>query len=143
MPDPPDRHAVSTPVTSRRWLRPLLFTLLPVALLVAAYEYVTGGATMSTDNAYVEADAVGISTDVSGVVTEVNVTENQHVTADQVLYRLDDLPFRLALSRARAQVGIVGGNLRALQAGYRDTQEQVRQAQEDLAYYDREFKRQE
>jgi membrane fusion protein (multidrug efflux system) len=124
-------------------MRPTLFALLPVALLVGAYEYVTGGATMSTDNAYVDADTVGVSTDVSGVVREVNVTENEHVAAGQVLYRLDDVPFRIAVLRARGHVGMVLGNLRALQASYRDTQEQVRQAQGDLAYYDREFKRQE
>ena len=34
---------------------------------------------MSTDDAYVEADKVGISTDVSGIVKEIDVTENQHV----------------------------------------------------------------
>jgi membrane fusion protein (multidrug efflux system) len=119
-----------------------LFMLLPVAMLVAAYEYVTGGETVSTDNAYVEADTVGVSTDVSGIVQDVDVTENQYVVTNQVLYRLDDLPFRLALSRARAQVGMVRNELRALQASYRDTQEQVRQAQADLAYYEREFTRQ-
>jgi membrane fusion protein, multidrug efflux system len=142
MPGPADGHPGSTGDKSRRWVRPTFFALLPIALLVAAYEYVIGGETMSTDDAYVEADTVGVSTDVSGVVKEVDVTENQHVTTNQVLYRLDDLPFRLALSRARAQVGMVRDNLQALRASYRDTQEQVRQAQADLAYYDRELKRQ-
>src|SRR5712672_2303283 len=52
----------------RRWLRWALFALLPLALLAGAYWYVAGGRVMSTDNAYVEADKVGISTDVSGIV---------------------------------------------------------------------------
>ena len=34
---------------------------------------------MSTDNAYVEADKVGVSTDVSGIVKDIAVTENQRV----------------------------------------------------------------
>ena len=34
---------------------------------------------MSTDDAYVQADKVGISTDVSGIVQEVAVKDNQHV----------------------------------------------------------------
>ena len=84
-----------------------LFALLPLALIVGGYWYVTGGQVMSTDNAYVEADKVGISTDVSGIVKEVDVDDNQQVDAGQVLFRLDDLPFRLALDRAEAQVGIV------------------------------------
>ena len=79
---------------ARRWLRRVLFLLLPLALIAGGYWYVTGGQVMSTDDAYVEADKVGVSTDVSGIVKEVDVTENQQVEAGQVLYRLDDLPFR-------------------------------------------------
>ena len=84
----------------RRWPRWALFALLPLALIAGGYWYVTGGGVMSTDNAYVEADKVGISTDVSSMVKEIDVKNNQHVEDGQVLFRLDDLPFRLALERA-------------------------------------------
>jgi membrane fusion protein (multidrug efflux system) len=97
---------------------------------------------MSTDDAYVEADKVGVSTDVSGIVQAIDVTENQRVETAQVLYRLDDLPFRLALQRAEAQVGIVRNDLNALKANYQDMQAQIRQAQNDIDYYDRAFRRQ-
>ena len=126
----------------RRWLRRALFLLLPLALIAGGYWYVTGGQVMSTDDAYVEADKVGVSTDVSGIVKEIDVTENQRVDAGQVLYRLDDLPFRLALQRADAQVGIVRNDLNALKANYQDMQAQIKQAQYDIDYYDREFRRQ-
>src|SRR5258708_12409950 len=97
---------------------------------------------MSTDDAYVEADKVGISTDVSGIVKEIDVGNNQQVEEGQVLFRLDDLPFRFALERAEAQVGIVRNDLDALKANYRDMQAQIKQAQDDVEYYDREFHRQ-
>jgi membrane fusion protein, multidrug efflux system len=126
----------------RRWVRWALFALLPLALIAGGYWYVTGGRVVSTDNAYVEADKVGVSTDVSGIVQAVDVTENQRVEAGQVLYRLDDLPFRLALQRAEAQVGIVRNDLNALKANYQNMQAQIRQAQNDIDYYDREFHRQ-
>jgi membrane fusion protein, multidrug efflux system len=126
----------------RRWVRWVLFVLLPLALIAGGYWYVTGGSVMSTDDAYVEADKVGISTDVSGIVKEVDVSNNQHVDDGQVLFRLDDLPFRLALERADAQVGIVRNDLNALKANYRDMQAQIKQAQDDVEYYDREFHRQ-
>ena len=126
----------------RRWLRRALFLVLPLALIVGGYWYVTGGQVMSTDDSYVEADKVGVSTDISGIVEEIDVTENQRVDAGQVLYRLDDLPFRLALQRAEAQVGIVRNDLNALKANYQDMQAQIRQAQYDIDYYDREFRRQ-
>jgi membrane fusion protein (multidrug efflux system) len=116
-------------------VRRALFLLLPLLLLAGGYWYVTGGRIMSTDDAYVEADKVGVSTDVSGIVKEVDVTENQHVEAGQVLYRLDDLPFQLALRRAEAQVGIVRNDLNALKANYQDMQAQIKQAQYDIDYY--------
>ncbi|HVH83984.1 MAG TPA: HlyD family secretion protein [Steroidobacteraceae bacterium] len=126
----------------RGWLRRVLFLLLPIALIAGSYWYVTGGRVMSTDDAFVEAEKVGVSTDVSGIVKEIDVSENQRVDAGQVLYRLDDLPFRLALQRAEAQAGIVRNDLNALKANYQDMQAQIRQAQYDIEYYDREFRRQ-
>jgi membrane fusion protein, multidrug efflux system len=130
------------PSPRRRRVRWALFLLLPLALIGGAYWYVTGGRVMSTDDAYVEADKVGISTDVSGIVKEIDVTNNQKVEVGQVLFRLDDLPFRLALERAEAQVGSVGNDLNALKANYRDMQAQIKQAEDDIGYYDREFHRQ-
>jgi membrane fusion protein (multidrug efflux system) len=127
---------------ARRWLRPALFALAPLALLGGGYWYVTGGRIVSMDDAYVEADKVGVSTDVSGVVKEVDVAENQRVEAGAVLYRLDDLPFSLAEQRAEAQVGIVRDSLDALKASYRDMQAQISQAQADVGYYDTEERRQ-
>jgi membrane fusion protein (multidrug efflux system) len=126
----------------KRWLRWPLFALLPVALILGGYWYVTGGRVMSTDDAYVEANKVGITTDISGIVKEIDVKNNQHVEAGQVLYRFDDLPFRLALERATAQVGNVANDLNALKANYRDMQEQIKQAQLDVEYYQRQFDRQ-
>jgi membrane fusion protein (multidrug efflux system) len=126
----------------RRWLRWALFALLPLALIAGTYGYVSGGQVMSTDDAYVEADKVGISTDVSAIVKEIDVSNNQEVTAGQALFRMDDLPFRLALERAEAQVGIVRNDLTALKANYADMAAQIQQAQYDVDYYDREFHRQ-
>jgi membrane fusion protein (multidrug efflux system) len=123
-------------------VRRLLFLVLPLALIVGGYRYVTGGQVVSMDDAYVEADKVGISTDVTGIVKDVAVAENQHVDAGQVLYRLDDLPFRIALARTEAQVGMIGDALNALKANYGDMQAQIKQAQGDLEYFDREFRRQ-
>ena len=138
----PSAPAKPSESSRRRWLRWALFLLLPLVLIAGGYWYVTGGQVISTDDAYVEADKVGVSTDVSGIVNEVDVAENQHVEAGRVLYRLDDLPFRLALQRAEAQIGMVADALNALKANYQDMQAQIQQAQHDVDYYDREFRRQ-
>ena len=97
-----------------RWA---LFALLPLALFVGGYWYVTGGQIMSTDDAYVEADKVGISTDVSGIVKDVDVHDNEHVAAGQVLYRLDPLQFQIALDNAKANSGADGADHRGDEAG--------------------------
>jgi membrane fusion protein, multidrug efflux system len=138
-----NRRPTETKGESNKLLRrPLLFALLPVALLIAGYFYVTGGSVMSTDNAYVQADMVGVTTDVSGIVREVDVHDNQKVAAGDVLFQLDGLPFRLALERAEAQLGNTRNDLLALQANYRNMQAQIEQAKTDIDYYNVNFKRQ-
>jgi len=130
--------------TSKRSLRrPLLFALLPLALVLGGYFYVTGGAVMSTDNAYVQADMVGVSTDVSGLISEVDVHDNQQVAKGQVLFKLDPQQFQLALDRTNAQLASTGDDLRALQASYRNMQAQIDQAQKDVDFNMVNFQRQE
>src|SRR6266436_5316902 len=141
---PPDVATVASPATSRRSLRrPLMFALLPMALIVGGYFYVTGGAVMSTDNAYVQADMVGLSTDVAGIVTQVLVHDNQKVAKGDILFKLDPLQFQLALDRAEAQVGNTRNDLIALQTSYRNMQAQVEQAQKDVDFNTVNFQRQE
>jgi membrane fusion protein (multidrug efflux system) len=144
LPDDPTRRAIpaAPPRSTRRWVRPALFLLLPLALIGGGYMYVTGGQVTSMDDASVEADKVGVSTDVSGMVRQVDVSENQHVEAGQVLFVLDDLPFRLAQQRADAQIGVTGDALNALKANYADLQAQIKQGQGDVEYYRTELGRQ-
>jgi len=129
------------PTAARRRLRVVLFLLLPLVLIIALIVYATGGGTMSTDNAYVEANTVGISTDVSGIVGQVYVKENQRVTRGQVLYTLRDAQYRYALDRANAQLDAVRDNLLAQQAGYRELQARIAQAKYDLGYSQVQFRR--
>ena len=137
----PDVAAESEP-PRRGPLRTILFALLPVALVAGGWFYVTGGAVVSSDNAYVQADKVAVSTDVSGIVAAVDVRDNQVVHKGDLLFRLDDLPFRLALTRAEAQVALTRDQIEATKASYRDMQAQIAQSEADVAYYTREFDRQ-
>jgi membrane fusion protein, multidrug efflux system len=103
----------------RLWLRRGLFALLPLALLIGGYWYVSGGRIMSTDNAYVNAETVGISTDIAGIVTEVDVSENQHVAAGQILYRLDPLQFQIALDNAKANLAQTALTIESMKEDYK------------------------
>jgi membrane fusion protein (multidrug efflux system) len=102
----------------RRWIRWGLFALLPVVLAVGFYWYTTGGQIMSTDDAYVEAEKVGISTDVAGIVQDVDVHENEQVKLGQVLYRLDPRPFQIALDDAKANLDQTALSIEAMKQDY-------------------------
>ena len=118
----------------RQRIRWALFALLPLVLIVAGYWYVTGGQVMSTDDAYVNAEKVGISTDVSGIVQDVEVTNNQYVTAGQILYRLDPRQFQIAVDSAKANLAQVALTLDAMKQDYKRMLSDVaaQQAQVDL-----------
>ena len=111
--------------------------------MVGAYFYFEGGAYMSTDDAYIEADKVGLSTDVSGMVEAIEVRDNERVTAGQVLFRLDPLPFQLKLDQAQSQLGVVRDNLNALKANYQNVQAQIKQAEDQIAFNQLQYQRQE
>lgn len=87
--------------------------LAPLALAVAAaVALIIGGVVWwqgkerweATENAYVQADTVVVSPQVSGYVAEVLVTDNQRVAPGQELVRLDPAEARAALLQAEANV---------------------------------------
>jgi membrane fusion protein (multidrug efflux system) len=88
-------------------------------LLLGGYWYVTGGKVMSTDDAYVDAEKVGISTDVAGIVQDVDVHDNATVKAGQVLYRLDPRQFQIALNNAKANLAQTALTIDAMKQDYK------------------------
>src|ERR1700722_5284879 len=107
------------PQRPHRWsIRWAMFALLPLALIGGAYRYVTGDQVMSTDDAYVNAETVGISTDVSGIVQQIYVAENQHVDKGQVLYRLDSRQFQIALENAKANLAQTALTIASMKQDY-------------------------
>jgi membrane fusion protein, multidrug efflux system len=127
--------------THRPWIRRALFALLPLALMAGSYWYVTGGQVMSTDDAYVEADTVGIATDIPGIVQEIDVTNNQHVDPGQVLYRLDPNQFQIALDNAKANLAQTALTIDAMKQDYQrmlsDAAAEQGQVALDQTTYDR------
>lgn len=127
----------------RKRRRFVLLVLVPLLVLAVAVElYLSGGRYVVTDNAYLRADKVTVSTDVSGMVAEVLVAENQHVARGDPLFRLDREPFELAEAAARAELATVLTDLATLKANYRQRVEEIGLAEADLAYQNRELRRQ-
>jgi len=89
----------------RQRLRMILLVAIPTfAALVGSIFYLSGGRYISTDNAYVGAQKVLITPDVSGKVVHVGVREGQQVRPGDELLTLDHEPFQLALDQAKAKL---------------------------------------
>ena len=89
----------------RQRLRMILLVAIPTfAALVGSIFYLSGGRYISTDNAYVGAQKVLITPDVSGKVVHVGVREGQQVRLGDELLTLDHEPFQLALDQAKAKL---------------------------------------
>jgi membrane fusion protein, multidrug efflux system len=106
---PGDQAAREAPAKAapkkRRSLRMVLLVVLPlVAVIGGATFYLLGGRYISTDNAYVGAQKVLITPDVSGKIVHVAVREGQHVKPGDELFTLDPEPYKLALDQAQAKL---------------------------------------
>ena len=87
----------------RRHRRTLLLVVLPLVALVGGLVfYLEGGRYVTTDDAYVGAQKVLITPDISGKIERVVVREGQQVNEGDVLFEIDPIPFRLAELQARA-----------------------------------------
>jgi len=89
----------------RRYRRVLLLVVLPLVALIAGLTfYLNGGRYVTTDDAYVGAQKVLITPDVSGKIISVAVKEGQQVSTGDTLFQIDPVPFQLALAQAHAKL---------------------------------------
>jgi membrane fusion protein, multidrug efflux system len=105
------------------------------------YYWLSGGRWVDTDDAYVQADSMTLSTDVSGIVASIPVHEGQAVTKGQILFTLDPQKFQIALENARANLAQVRLNIESAKADYQaalqDTGAKQQQVNSDQSTYDR------
>ncbi|MEA2889445.1 MAG: rane fusion protein multidrug efflux system [Bradyrhizobium sp.] len=112
----------AAPVAARKLnLRKLLSTAAALAVAAAAawygWDYWTVGRYLvSTDDAYVRADNTTIAPKVAGYLLQVLVKDNERVSTGQVLARIDDRDFRVALDQAQADVAAARATIVSKQA---------------------------
>ena len=130
-------------LSSRTLKRSVFLFVVPLlAVCVGLYLYAAGGRYVSTDNAYVKANVIIISPEVSGRVTSVIVSDNQPVEANDVLLQLDSSPLEITLNHARAQMAVIRTELESLRADYGETVVQAQLAEDKVRYLDKRYKRQ-
>jgi len=145
--------AVATPVESpqpvvadkapRNLTRPLLLFGVPALIAVlTALAYLNGGRYVETNNAYVKADKATVTAEVSGKIVEVDVVENQRVARGQLLFRVDDTPYKLALSRADAALAQTAQDIAAMKLQYKQSLSEIELAKTNVAFARITFNRQ-
>jgi membrane fusion protein, multidrug efflux system len=111
----------ATPKAGKINVRKLLMTGVAIAALAGAawygFDYWTVGQYLvSTDDAYVQADNTTVAPKVSGYLHQVLVGDNERVRAGQVLARIDDRDFKVALDQAKADVAAAEASIVSKQA---------------------------
>ena len=132
--------------------RPVISTIgavLFAAVLGAGYAYLDNAEHFqSTDDAFIAARQSSLAPKISGYITAVPVTDNQHVVAGDIIARIDERDYRIAIEQAEAQVAAaqasianVDAQLDVQQAQIAANQAQVDQAQAALVFAEQQAAR--
>ena len=127
----------------RKTGRTALMVALPAAMIIiGGYVWVTGGRYQETENAYLQQPKVTISAEASGRVVESHVTDNGAVKKGDVLFVIDQEPYRIALEQAEAALSGARLSIGQLRATYSQAIAKQKAAQNDVDYYQSELDRQ-
>jgi membrane fusion protein (multidrug efflux system) len=126
----------------RKQLRRILLVALPAfAAVIGVGLYLSGGRYVSTDNAYVGAQKVLITPDVSGKITHIAVHEGERVKPGDELFTLDREPFSLALQQAKAKLDTARSNFDKLKTNLRSLETLTELAKKNVELKQRDVDR--
>src|SRR5437763_11444213 len=127
---------------SKGRLRLVLLVVIPlIALVAGGYFYLASGRYISTDNAYIGAQKVLITPDISGKVANVMVTEGQRVSAGDALIEIDPEPFRISVTQAEARLASVRTDFANLKTNLASMQKRIGLARETVDLKQRDVER--
>ena len=130
------------PTRAQKLRKPIMIGGVVLIVGIAAWFWLSGGRYQSTEDAYVNAARISISTNVPGRVVELRVHDNQRVRKGELLFKIDDRPFQIKVDEARAKLSNAKLQVEALKATYRQKQSELRSAEDTLDYEKRESERQ-
>ena len=123
-------------------LRTVLLVLVPLAAAaIGIYIYAESGRYVTTENAYIKSNVIAISSDVSGRVEWVGVEDSTLVRKGQILFRLDQQPFKIALDRSEAELDLMRTQVEHLRADYHEAVTQVVTEEERVKFLTRQLSR--
>jgi membrane fusion protein, multidrug efflux system len=126
----------------RNRLRMTLLVGLPLLAAVIGFGiYITGGRYISTDNAYVGAQKVLITPDISGKIIHVAIREGQHVKPGDELFTLDKVPYQLQLDGANGKLDAARSAFNKLKTSYKSLNDLLDLAQKNVDLKQRDVDR--
>src|SRR5208282_651484 len=137
------KPATGAAVEHRLWREPLrerrrmvltIAALVIVALIALALWWLHARQYESTDDAFIDARTVQISSQVSAAIVEVPVTDNQLVEAGAVLVRLDDRDYKAQLDQSEANIINIDAQIAAQQARVEQAEKQAAESQANLTF---------
>jgi len=114
---------------------------IAVATILSVLYYRHAERYPSTDDAYVDADVVGIVAQVAGPIVNLHLEDNQTVQAGDLLFEIDPRPFAIAVEKARAELDKTGQNVSALADEVVSAEAQVQEAKAGLRLAQTQWKR--
>lgn len=88
----------------------------------------------TTDDAFVQADIVGVAAQVSGPIVRTHVVDNQRVERGDLLFEIDPRPFELAVAEAQASRDLAAQDIEAYAAGVEVARAEVATQEAALLY---------
>jgi len=129
-----DHRSWREKLRERRGLVILIAIVTGIALLALLLWWLHARQYESTDDAFIDARTVQISSQISAAIVEVPVTDNQMVEAGAVLVRLDDRDFIAQRDQIKANIDNLVAQIVAQQAKIQQAGKQVAQAQAALTF---------
>ena len=131
------RSQAAAPGAGNKRLRLLLITVAALAIIAAGIwlvRYIVVGQYQETTNdAYIQSDAIAIAPKVSGYVDRVFVTENQAVKAGQPLVQIDPRDYSAQSAQALAQIEIAQASAAGARAQIEEQAAAIERARAELA----------
>jgi membrane fusion protein, multidrug efflux system len=151
---PPVKPAAAVSAAPKSGKRKLVAIGIGALLAIAGAAYavnyaLVGRFYVSTDDAYVRANNTMLGARVSGHVATILAADNALVRTGEVIFRIDDGDYRIAMDAARTRIGTqqatierIGRQVSALESAVAQANAQLASAQAALKRADLDFERQ-